>query len=52
MRIDRKRASAYSTEQIEKMLKSGVSYFDFDLLTKEQLYELRKVRAIRRDKGE
>ena len=52
MRIDGKRASEYRSVEIEKMLKSGVSYFELERLTKGQAYELRKVLAIRRDKGE
>ena len=43
MRIDGKRASEYSTEQIVKMLWLGAALDSRELLTTGQAYELKKV---------
>lgn len=49
MRIDNKRASEYSTEQIKKMLESGVAWDSLERLTAGQTNELKKVLAMRKE---
>lgn len=49
MRIDGKRASEYRSIEIEKMLKTGTTWFTNERLTKGEAYELKKVLAMRKE---
>lgn len=50
MRIDGKRASAYTNEQLALMLNSGASWDHFQILTNNQKREIKKVLDIRTTK--
>lgn len=50
MRIDGKRASAYTNEQLVLMLNSGASWNSLQILTNGQKHEIKKVLDIRSKK--